>query len=196
MFDNWPNRGATSLACLLTLFSCSNSDQEVNAAAIGDKPPEQRIENGRFQYSEHGTIIHVLKASVLSRTESGTAESSEDLVEVSDGFELFIGGDEQSHSAQMQAQIGWLDEKNLRLVAEDQVVLKNASGDILETEFLVWAEDSDRVWTNRPVTITTHDGILFGEGLESDARFENYRIIRPSGEIVLEGFESNDSTTP
>lgn len=181
---------------LASLSSCSNSDEEVSAAARGDEPPVQRIENGRFQYSENGKIIHVLKASVLLRTEHGTAENSEDLVEVRGGFQLFLGGDESNHSAQMQAQVGWLDEKNLRLVAEDQVVLKNASGDILETEFLVWAEDSNRVWTNRPVTITTPDGILHGEGLESDARFENYRILRPSGEIVLEGFESDDATKP
>jgi hypothetical protein len=37
--------------------------------------------------------------------------------------------------------------------------------------------------------ITSKDGILYGEGLESDARFENYRILHPSGEIVLEGME-------
>ena len=71
-----------------------------------------------------------------------------------------------------------LDEKNLRLVAEHEVILSNRKGDILETEYLVWAEDSNRVWTNRPVTITSEQGVLHGEGLESDGRFENYQIIR------------------
>ena len=65
----------------------------------------------------------------------------------------------------------------------------DAEGDVLETEYLVWSEDSNRVWTNRPVTIRTTDGVIYGEGLESDARFENYRIIKPRGEMVLEGTE-------
>ena len=190
MFVNRHHFTLSALAlCLITLMACSNSDEEVNSLKEWDTPPVQQIENGRFQYSEKGEIIHVLKASTLLRLENGTAEDSEDLVKVRNGFELFIGGDENSHSAHMQAQVGSLDEKNLRLVAEDQVVLRNVTGDVLETEYLVWAEDSDRVWTNRPVMITSEEGILFGEGLESDARFENYRIIHPSGEIVLNGLE-------
>ena len=32
-------------------------------------------------------------------------------------------------------------------------------------------------------------GSSIGEGLESDARFETYRIIKPRGEMVLEGTE-------
>ncbi|MDA0303424.1 MAG: LPS export ABC transporter periplasmic protein LptC [Bacteroidetes bacterium] len=179
------------VVCLLLLLGCSNSDEALNAVAASDVPPVQQIENGRFQYSEKGEVMHVLTASTLRRVEDGTAEKSEDLVEVSNGFELFLGGDEQDYEAHIQAQTGWLDEKNLRLVAKDQVVLRNVSGDVLETEYLVWAEDSDRVWTNRPVMITSKDGILYGEGLESDARFENYRILHPSGEIVLEGMEMN-----
>ena len=39
------------------------------------------------------------------------------------------------------------------------------------------------------VTIRTADGVIYGEGLESDARFETYRIIKPRGEMVLEGTE-------
>ena len=69
------------------------------------------------------------------------------------------------------------------------LTLENAEGDVLETEYLVWSEDSNRVWTNRPVTIRTADGVIYGEGLESDARFETYRIIKPRGEMVLEGTE-------
>ena len=106
--------------------------------------------------------MHVLTASTLRRVEDGTAEKSEDLVEVSNGFELFLGGDEQGYEAHIQAQTGWLDEKNLRLVAKDQVVLRNVSGDVLETEYLVWAEDSDRVWTNRPKKSSNLEEFCFG----------------------------------
>lgn len=154
-----------------------------------EEPPVQRVLNGTFTYSERGETLHVLKAGELTRIEGGSAESPEDLVEVREGMELFIDGDEADHEAHLQAQWASLDEKNLRLVAEHEVVLSNRKGDILETEYLVWAEDSNRVWTNRPVTITSDQGVLYGEGLESDGRFENYEIIRPKGEIILTGSE-------
>lgn len=181
------------LFCVLALgmafTGCSNTDQEVSEVRASEAPPMQRILQGTFTYSERGQTLHVLKAGEMTRIEGGSAESPEDLVEVRNGMELFIDGNESNHEAHLQAQWASLDEKQLRLVAEHEVVLSNRKGDVLETEYLVWAEDSNRVWTNRPVTITSDQGILYGEGLESDGRFENYEIIRPKGEIILEGSE-------
>lgn len=171
------------------LLGCTNTDAEVSEVLAEETSPEQTITNGTFRYSERGVILHELHAGELRREERGNAEASEDVVEVRSGFELFIGGDAANHEAHMTADWATLDEKNLRLIAKHAVTLENTEGDVLETEYLVWSEDSNRVWTNRPVTIRTADGVIYGEGLESDARFETYRIIKPRGEMVLEGTE-------
>lgn len=171
------------------LLGCANSDAEVSNVIADETIPVQTVTNGTFRYSERGVILHELHAGELLREERGNAEASEDVVEVQNGFELFIGGNAANHEAHMTADWATLDEKNLRLVAKHAVTLENAEGDVLETEYLVWSEDSNRVWTNRPVTIRTTDGVIYGEGLESDARFETYRIIKPRGEMVLEGTE-------
>lgn len=169
--------------------SCSNPEDAIQRVSDADRPPLQRIEGGRFSYSERGKIMHVLQAGILERTEAGTAENPADIVQVRSGFDLYIGGDESASEAHMQAENGTLDEKHLRLVARDHVRLVNLEGDLLETEYLVWAEDSNRVWTNRPVTITTKSGVIHGKGLESDGRFETYTILEPTGEITLEGMD-------
>ena len=171
------------------LLGCTNTDAEVSEVLAEETSPEQTITNGTFRYSERGVILHELHAGELRREERGNAEVSEDVVEVRSGFELFIGGDAANHEAHMTADWATLDEKKLRLIAKHAVTLENTEGDVLETEYLVWSEDSNRVWTNRPVTIRTADGVIYGEGLESDARFETYRIIKPRGEMVLEGTE-------
>lgn len=175
---------------VLLLSGCANSDAEISEIQADERAPIQLVINGTFQYSERGTILHELRAGELRRLEGGDATTPEDEVEVRNGFELFIEGNAASHSAHLTAEWASLDEKNLRLVARHGVVLQNAAGDVLETEYLVWSEDSNRVWTDRPVTIRTADGVLYGDGLVSDARFENYQIIRPHGEIVLEGTEN------
>lgn len=157
------------------------------------KVPVQRIENARFAYSERGEVKHVLIAHELSRTTRGSKsedqEKSEGLIEVSGGFTLFVDGDENTHKASLQAQRGTLDEAHMRLEAQDQVIVTNRVGDRMETEYLVWSSDSNRVYTHRPVTIHTATGIIRGEGLESDNRFENYRIIQPTGEIEVMDLE-------
>ena len=170
-------------------FLCSECELDAEFQMLSQtKQVVQTVTNGTFRYSERG-ILHELHAGELRREERGNAEVSEDVVEVRAGFELFIGGNAANHEAHMTADWATLDEKNLRLIAKHAVTLENAEGDVLETEYLVWSEDSNRVWTNRPVTIRTADGVIYGEGLESDARFETYRIIKPRGEMVLEGTE-------
>ena len=144
------------------------------------------MEDVRLSYSERGSVQHVLVATHLTRTGNGDSEEkAADFVEVEGGFTLYLGGDEREHSSTLTALRGTLDEATLRLVAEDDVVLENSAGDRLETEYLVWNEDSNRVYTNRAVTIYTADGILHGQGLESDGRFERYRILQPTGELTV-----------
>ena len=144
------------------------------------------MEGVRLSYSERGTVQHVLVAHHLTRSATDeSAEEAKDFVEVDGGFTLYLGGDEREHSSTLTAVRGTLDEASLRLIAEDEVVLENAAGDRLETEYLVWNEDSNRVYTNRAVTIYTVDGVLHGRGLESDSRFERYRILHPTGELTV-----------
>jgi LPS export ABC transporter protein LptC len=128
----------------------------------------------------------VLVANQLIRSgaDDNPAESK-DFIEVEGGFTLYLGGDENLHQSKLTASKGTLDEASLRLVAENDVVLQNDVGDRLETEYLVWSEDSNRVYTNRAVAIYTEDGVLYGRGLESDGRFERYQILQPTGEMNL-----------
>lgn len=181
------------ILCGLSIFGCGEetsdeagllkeaSKAEVESAAF----PANRIEHGTFRYSERGLAVHMLEAAVLERfSEEGSKNQAP--VVVSGGFTLYLDGDEHKWAAKLQAQRGTFDEATLRLTALGDVVLENQEGDRLETEELVWANDSDRVWTRRPVTITTEDGVIQGSGLESDGRFEDYVILDPTGAIEID----------
>ena len=64
--------------------------------------------------------------------------------------------------------------------------LTGPSGDTLLTELLYWSADSDRVHTPARVEVRTAEGTLRGTGLESDARFERYRILKPTGTFKID----------
>ena len=148
-----------------------------------DELSEQRsiqvIINGSFSYSEKGEIKNVLEAGKLERFEDN------DIWEVEDGFTLYISGDKTSNQATLSGGRGVYDSKIGHLIARDDVVLVNNEGDRLKTEYLVWSNDSDKVHTNRPVSVETSTGILFGRGLVADGSFENYKILEPTGSFDL-----------
>ena len=153
---------------------------------IPQPQPVNSIEGGTFRYSERGSAVHMLKAAKLNRFEADSEGGSVSPIQVSGGFTLYLDGDENQWAARLQAKRGVFDEVHLHMTAKEEVILENKKGDRLETEELTWAQDSDRVWTRRPVTIYTSDGILHGTGLESDGRFEDYVILNPTGAIEIE----------
>ena len=70
-------------------------------------------------------------------------------------------------------------------VRED-VVFTNTRGERLETELLIWSQDSDRVWTDRPVKIVRERDILYGEGLDANEDFSRYTIRKLTGTLYVD----------
>lgn len=174
-----------------TILGCGNPfnsgpPANVSPIEIPEAGPVNSIEGGTFRYSERGSSVHMLKATKLDRFEAESEGESVSPIQVSGGFTLYLDGDENQWAARLQAKRGVFDEAHLHMTAKEEVILENKKGDRLETEELTWAQDSDRVWTRRPVTIYTSDGILHGTGLESDGRFEDYVILNPTGAIEIE----------
>lgn len=139
----------------------------------------QVITLGEFIYSEKGEVKNILEAGRLERSENN------DIWKVSEGFRLFIGGDRSNHQAVLTGGRGNYDPNSGHLIARDGVELINLEGERLNTEYLVWSHDSDKVHTDRPVSIHTSTGTLNGKGLEADSRFEHYRILDPTGSFDL-----------
>lgn len=173
-----------AIASIFVVTSCGSSDTAEAVKGEREEVALQVIHGGSFSYSEKGVIRNELQAGRLERWESD-GETSE-IWRVSEGFSLFIEGDKSNHEAILSGGRGIYDADVGHLIAHDNVVLVNTDGDKLMTEYLVWSNDSDRVHTNRPVSIETSSGILHGKGLESDSRFENYRIIDPTGAFEIE----------
>ncbi|HIN41955.1 MAG TPA: LPS export ABC transporter periplasmic protein LptC [Flavobacteriales bacterium] len=164
-----------------TLLSvgCTSADSSFDSVVEKEDVATQIIIGGKFLYSEKGELRNVLEAGKLERTDDS------DIWEVSDGFKLFIDGNNEDYKAILSGGRGVYYSKKSYLIARDGVQLVNIEGEKLNTEYLVWSHDSDKVYTDRPVRIETSTGILHGKGLESDSKFENYKILDPTGSFDL-----------
>jgi lipopolysaccharide export system protein LptC len=79
------------------------------------------------------------------------------------------------------------------MVVTDSVELRNAAGEKLETQELIFLQDSGKIFTDKFVTIHTKDAVFRGHGMESNDSFTKYRILKPSGEYNV---QENDTLQP
>jgi len=143
--------------------------------------PSQVLTGADLEYSEDGQLTHRLSAGHMTR-------SSEEppVWDVTEGFSLEILTDSGTVDARLQADRGVFKEESQFLEAHGHVVLSGAQADTLHTELLFWSADSDRVHTPAHVEVITPEGTLRGTGLESDARFQRYRILKPTGIFLVD----------
>ena len=178
---------ATALRCLplgclllLTVASCRN-DLDTVADFETLVEPSQVLEKATLDYSEKGRLTHRLSASHMSR-------SSEEppIWKVEGGFTLDVLDSSGGLEARLGADLGNFEEESRFLEARGNVMLHGSQQDTLHTELLYWSADSDRVHTPAPVEVRTPEGTLLGTGLESDARFQEYRILKPTGIFLVD----------
>jgi LPS export ABC transporter protein LptC len=88
-------------------------------------------------------------------------------------------------SAHLTSKAGDFNNSTQAMVARGTVVLITRGADprTIETEELHYDPNTKRLWSTKPTTMRSRDGIVRGTGFESDDRFENYRITnaRSSG---------------
>jgi LPS export ABC transporter protein LptC len=70
---------------------------------------------------------------------------------------------------------------------EGNVIVRNLeNGDELNTEELFWDPQKELFYTDKFVTIQSEGEIHTGEGLRANQDFTSYKILKPSGSLILE----------
>jgi LPS export ABC transporter protein LptC len=176
------------IACLLT--ACKNDIEQVRAITDKNIHPVQTSHNAVYTFSEKGKKQTRLEATLLEQIQP---EGDEDYMLASNGFSMIFFDANALEEARITAKFGKYEEKKKTLTAWESVVLTNKAGERLETEELIYLQDSARIVSDKEVTIILTGGtVLHGRGLESNDSFTKYRIIQPTGDIVVE--ESQDTT--
>ena len=167
------------------LSSCGNDIAEIRAITNEKNLPVQTSRNADYTYTEGGKLKNKLKAV---RLDQYAGENS--YIEVHEGFEMIFFDSTEQEEATLVAMNGRYIEKERKLLAWEDVHLFNIKGDMLETEELIFAQDSGKIYTDKYVRITTASGIIHGQGMESNDSFTKYRILKPSGDLYVNESDS------
>lgn len=169
------------------LLSCRNDIEEIRALTDDRDVAVQTVLEGTFYYTEKGQLTNILEAAVLDRFEGENPR-----IEVAGGFLLTMYDSAGHVDATLRAVHGTFWDLDGRLLAREDVELINAEGSRLNTEELHFVQDSDLVYTDRHVAITTEDGTIYGKGLVSDSRFKKRRIKQVTGTMYFDESLEND----
>lgn len=168
------------------ICSCENNINDVNAIASQKNKPVRSAINLELIHSEKANI----KVKVISPLME-EYEGSDKYTEMPKGVEVIFYDSLQRISTKLTAKYAINRISQNRMEAKNDVVVINEKGDMLNTEHLIWLQDSAKIITNQFVKITTKDEIIMGDGLESNENFTKYKILKIRGVLQVKDNELN-----
>lgn len=170
------------------LYSCENDLETVKIITSKDNTPFETSKNVELYHSQNGIVELLLKTPLLERY-----LGERPYIEMTKGIEIYFYDSLMNVSSQLTASYAINFENDKITEARNNVIVINEKKEQLNTEHLIWDERKSIIYSNVFVKITTPDEVLFGEGFESDERFEKWQIKKPKGSFnIKEGTDENE----
>ncbi len=167
---------ACSLLVSIVLISCEDEEvrPDILPVAIAKEVPTQTSWNARLSFSTDGVVRGVLSARRVRVYELERKTVLDSNLKVD-----FFGADSK-HTSVLTASWARINDASKDMTAFDSVQVRSDNGVLVETDSLVWENQTRMVRSDAFVRITEKNGrITTGMGFESDQDLVSYRILRP-----------------
>jgi len=144
--------------------------------------PSTTVKNTEIIYSQDAVIQMKITSPEIKRY----LEVEEPYSEFPKGLHVQFYDSTQTPTSFIRANYAIFDEKENIWTAENDVVAISEEGDTLNTEYLIWDMDKEKIYSDRYVRIVNKDGIIHGTGFESNQNLLNWKIKKTSGTINIE----------
>lgn len=136
----------------------------------------------RFLISQDGKV----KAEVTSKEFIKNDQFRPPYMEMLKGIKVNFFDDSLRIESTLTARYARFYSQTQNILVKDSVVVINKDSTRLETEELIWNQQQQKFYSERPVKITGKNQITYGDGLEANADFTVFQIKRQRGIIPLE----------
>lgn len=170
-----------AIAGTMLLFSCKTDIEMINALTEREQVPAMVAKNTETIYTENG----IIKYKVIAPESYYYQYAEEPYNEFPLGITVYTYTDSLTIDSKLTANYAIFYEQKKLWNARYNVVAVNSKGEVLNTEQLFWDQENKRIYSNDMVKVTSVDGIIFGEGFESDENFDAWVIKKTSGEIYV-----------
>ena len=169
------------LLCILAGISCKNDPDEAKKFAQLEGVNVDIAKDVRLLHKELGKTTAVITAPTMYRY-----YKNENRITFPDGLQVELY-ENNIITCIIQAGYGERDESSKRMAASKGVTIVNYKQEKMESEEMVWEENTAQIRVDGAVKVTTPTDILNGYGLVADDRFNNYKMNKITGIVKVEG---------
>jgi LPS export ABC transporter protein LptC len=167
---------------IIFISACENDIEKVKLMTRESNFPDQSMTNAAILHKSSGRLEVKVTSPEINRYTS----VEEPHTIFPHGLNVQFYDSTLTVESRITANYAIYHEKEDRWEAKNNVVAINNQGDTLNTEYLIWNQDKEKIHTDRYVRITTKDGIIHGQGFEANQDFTNWSIKKTTGTIEVE----------
>ncbi len=174
------------LGVLVFLWGCENNIEKVKELTAKQDSAIVSARNIEMIYTTKGIYNVLMKAPLLNRY---IEEKQKTYLEFPEGVSLFFYDEKGDVTSTLKANYSIYYEDEGRWIARYDVVAVNDKGETLNTEYLIWLQKEAKISSDQFVKVSTADGIIYGDGFESDQTFSSWEVINGRGVINMNNNE-------
>lgn len=171
---------------LFAFSACTRTEKEnAHLKHLEDGAPVKEAFQVKFLFSENAIMQAQLEAP-------HAIESKEDGLDVrifDRGMHLIFYTPEGEPKSDLTSENGKFKNQFNDAEVWGNVVMINEKGDKLETERLFWNKKTNRIHTKDFVKIRTETEIIYGDSMDANTDFTEYRIYNIVGSVSLKNGE-------
>jgi LPS export ABC transporter protein LptC len=149
--------------------------------------PSQVGDSVTMLYTDSAKLKIMLKANRMLIFNENV---SEPMTVLPKGVYVTFFDEDEKVSATLKANYGVRYDLSKRMEAKYAVEVVNRNGEKLETEKLIWNENTKMIYTDAFVKITRGNEVIMGEGMTSNQDFTKYELKKVTGIIQLKDNEN------
>lgn len=167
---------AKLLLPLVVIWSCTTKEKPKPIIYDG---PLRRAENITLHYAEKEKVKTILKAKKVDEFQNGDREFPE-------GIYLEFYDEFGKMTSTLRANTAYYFKQENKWRGRGNVVVVNMEKDQqLNTEELFWMPATKKIFTEKFVTITDHQDIIYGTHLKANQDLSNYSLKETSGQMEV-----------
>lgn len=160
----------------------------IDALTLAEGRPDETARDVEMTYSDSGRIVIRLVSPVLNHY-----LGDEPYLEFPEGLHLLFYDSAMRVQSELTANYGinWESKKTME-VKDDVVIHNHKTQETLNTEHVVWDQQTKKIYSEVFVKRTTPDGVLYGKGFDADESLRSWKLRNVSGEFIYEEEPDDD----
>lgn len=175
--------GAVFYVGIIMLIACENDLRKVEQISAKKMlVPVDKSTGVEIIYSDSA----IVKAKLIT-PELLNFKTEKPYIEMNKGVTVIFYDQNQQESSRVKADYAIRRERENIVELKRNVVATNIKGETFKSDELIWDETKKRFYSNRLVSITSNQNILYGTSFWANEDFSYYEIVQSTGDLRLTG---------